>query len=331
VGARLRRSGLRAIGVLGLALLVWAAPAAADEGSGRARPDDSGFLFDKEAFGINGLQAETGGAGGFSRLSLRLYGGYSYVGASDVNTGSRGFFDILELYAAYGVGTFSGSYAPLHGGFDAGIDLIYQITPKIGVGLGAGFIRSSRSSAGVYTYEGTPGAVTAVPTISAIPIRLGAFFTFPVSPTLDFTAELGGAYYLGLEFDLEQTLEYGPDDWVEFLYSGGEAGSSNLGFHGGLGLEYKISAKTGFFIQAVGRYAKLGNFKTAWEIMNDSGGNSNTSDGKLYIRTETDPEFTFSEFTVRDTPPVDDADTTYREPTFDFSGFSLQAGFRFRF
>jgi hypothetical protein len=315
-----------------MALLVWASPAAADEGSGRStRPDNSSFLFDKEAFGIKGLQAEAGGAEGFSRLSVRLYGGLSYIGAGDINTGSRGFFDLLELYAAYGVGTFTGEYSSLHGGFDAGVDIVYQITPNIGLGLGAGFIRCTRGSAGVYSDEGQDAAVTAAPAISAIPIRLGAFLTFPASPTLDFTAEVGGAYYAGLEFDLEQRLEFGPNDWVEFLYSGGEAGSSNLGFHGALGLEYEITAKTGIFVQAVGRYAMLGNFKTAWEIMNDGGGNSNTSDGVLYIRTESDPDFTFSEFTVRETPPVDDADTTYREPKFDLSGFSLQVGFRFRF
>lgn len=315
-----------------MVLLVWAAPAAADEGSGRkTRTDNTSFLFDREAFGIKGLQAETGGAEGFSRLSLRLYGGYSYIGAGDVNTGSRGFFDLLELYAAYGLGTFSGEYKPLHGGFDAGIDLIYQLTPRIGLGLGIGFLRNSKASAGVYSDEGMTGAVTAAPTVSAIPIRLGAFFTIPVSPTLDLTAELGGAYYAGLEFDLEQRLEYDQTDWVEFMYSGGEAGSSPLGFHGGLGLEYKLSPKTGVFIQAVGRYAKLGNFKTASSIMNDSGGNSNTSDGVLYIRTETDLDWTYSNFVVRDTPPVDDADTTYREPKFDLSGLTLQAGVRFRF
>lgn len=328
----LRRSSLWLVCVLGLVLVVWAAPAAADEGSGRAaRPDNSSFLFDKEAFGIKGLQAEAGGAEGFSKLSLRLYGGYGYIGASDVNAGARGFFDIFELYAAYGIGTFTGTYSPLHGGLDFGVDLIYQITPNIGLGLGAGFMRNSQSSTGTFTYEADEGVTTSQPTVSAIPIRLGAFFTVPLSPKVDLTAELGGAYYAGLEFDLTERLEYGPDDWVEFMYSGGEAGSSNLGFHGGLGFEYKLSSKTGVFVQAVGRYAKLGNFKTASSIMNDSGSNSNTSDGILYLRANTDPDFTYSDFVVRDIPPVDDADTTYREPTFDFSGFSLQAGLRIRF
>lgn len=332
MGGSLRRSSFCIVCVLGLVLFVWAAPAAADEGSGRAtRPDNSSFLFDKEAFGIKGLQSEAGTPEAFSRLSLRLYGGYGYIGAADVNTGARGFFDIFELYAAYGMGTFTGTYSPLHGGLDFGVDLVYQITPNIGLGLGAGFMRNSQSSTGTFTYEAEEGVTTSQPTISAIPIRLGAFFTVPLSPKVDLTAELGGAYYAGLEFDLAERLEYGPADWVEFMYSGGEAGSSNLGFHGGLGFEYKLSPKTGVFVQAVGRYAKLGNFKTASSIMNDSGGNSNASDGVLYIRTETDIDWTYNEFVVRDTPPVDDADTTYREPKFDLSGFSLQAGIRFRF
>ena len=41
---------------------------------------------------------------------------------------------------------------------------------------------------------------------------------------------------------------------------GSQRSGADIGFHGSLGLEYMLSPKLGFFIEAVGRYAKLKNF-----------------------------------------------------------------------
>jgi hypothetical protein len=317
--------GLFSLGLFSIAALASAAPA----GPGDRPAPPIQFLIDKDAFAAPVAQAETLKSDLLSRFSVRLYGGYCYIGAADVNAGSRGFIDLLETYGGLGFGTFNGGYNPVHGGFDAGIDLVYQVTPAIGIGLGAGFIRHTQDSEASLLGASYNMITRVSPTVSAVPVRLGAFYTIPISARVDLTAELGGAYYAGLEFDLEETQDDLSGHWRESQFSGGEAGSSKFGVHGSLGLEYKLSAKMGVFIQAAGRYAKLGNFGTAWVNVNDWVGGG-TIDGKLYLRTSIGSLGSNSSFLVYATPPASDEDTIYREPKFDLSGFSLQLGIRIR-
>ena len=289
------------------------------------------FRFDQDVFPAPAAQTGVVAPQGFSRLSIRLYGGYSHILAADVNDGSDGFFELFEAYAAQGSGTLTGGYKPLHGGFDFGADLIYQITPNIGVGLGAGFMRNSSRSLATWTLNTTEYTITAEPALSAIPIRLGAFFTFPLAGQ----DQPDRGYRRGLlhRAQVRRHAKAGnqPDRLVGDVGRQPDVGFLPLGFHGSLGLEYMVSPKMGLFVEAAGRYAKLKNFAEVTGISNSSGGSSSTTDGKLYIETQIDPNYPFSMFTVEETPPVDDADTTYREPKFDLSGFSLRAGIRIRF
>ncbi|HSA96955.1 MAG TPA: outer membrane beta-barrel protein [Acidobacteriota bacterium] len=320
-------SGLFVISFLLFGALAWATPAGA--GDRPAAPGLS-FLFDKEAFSIVGSPAEPAVSGKISKLSLKLYGGYSYIGAADVNDGSNGYFEALETYAAEG-GTMTGGFKPLHGGYDFGADLVYQITPNIGVGLGAGYMRNSKSSLGTLTDGLDELQATADSAVTAIPLRLGVFFTFPVSARLDLTADAGGTYYAGLKLDATQRFSANTTNFIESSVASLTAGSANLGFHGSLGVEYKFTPMFGFFVEAAGRYAKLKNFEKAEEILNSSFSGSETVEGGLYIVTYSYGSFVYSMFTVSETTPVDGPDATYRVPKFDLSGFSLQAGIRIHF
>jgi hypothetical protein len=331
---RIKLSLTRLFAIAAVCLLAWPAAmaAATPEADGsRIAPRGLEFRFDKDAFAAPGVQIGIAETAKLSRLSLKLYGGYSHILAADVNDGTDAFFEILDLYAASGIGTLTGGYKPLHGGYEFGADLIYQITPTIGLGVGAGYMRNTKASTATITEGENQIEVAAQPTVSAIPIRLGLFFTVPVAGQVNLTADIGGAYYAGLKFDATQWIQFSPITWSEMSIASLTAGSSNLGFHGSLGLEYLFSPKMGFFVEAAGRYAKLKNFEEVTGIMNDSAGSSDTTDGKLYIATTTDPDFTFSVFTVEETPPVDDVEATFREPKFDLSGFGLRAGFRIRF
>jgi hypothetical protein len=276
------------------------------------------------------LQDTGGPAEKLSRLSLRLYGGFNRIAAGDINAGCDGYFEVIELYAASGYGTTAGGYSPLHAGYNFGADLIYQLSPTIGVGIGAGYMRNSRNSLMTWTDEGEI-TLTAEPTISAIPIRVGLFLTFPVASKINLTADIGGAYYAGLKFDAWQRMTYEDASWGQMALSASKSG--NLGFQGSLGFEYKFSPKMGFFVEVLGRYARFENFASATATNEDSDGYSETSEGKIYV---VGYDFgTMGEFdwiTLEDTPPVvGDGIVSVREPKFDLSGFSLQAGIRIRF
>jgi tetratricopeptide (TPR) repeat protein len=278
---------------------------------------------------------ETGGAKKkSSALRVKLYGGYSLLSPKDVNDGVDGFFELLELYAASGGGSTSGGYSPLNSGINFGADLIFQLTPKIGVGIGAGYLQTSKTSQMTATLPGGELYVTGTPKLSAMPIRLALFLTFPLGEKLSLTADAGAAVYAGLKLDASQRLENNTGQWeTTSLKASRTSLSGNLGFQGSLGIDYAFSQKMGFFIEAVARYARFKNFAAATGISESSGGGLETDEGKIYLETNTAPGIgSWSRFIVSADPPIDEPpNTEYREPKFDLSGFSLQAGIRIRF
>jgi len=270
-----------------------------------------------------------GAAGGFSKLSLKLYGGYSHMLAGDVNEGSDFYFEVIEAYAAEGTGTVTGRYKPLHGGYNFGADLIYQISPALGIGLGIGYMRGSSESVGTWTIGTDEYILSAAPMLQAMPIRLGLFLAVPVGPKLDLIANAGAAYYMGLKFEGSQYQEDETGDWMRMTIEGSERSGADIGFHGSLGFEYKFSPKIGFFVEAVGRYAKFKNFETVTGTVESSDGFSDSEDGLLlYIEDYDFDDYEVSGFYISDTEPIG---PEYRTPKIDLSGFSLQAGFRIRF
>jgi hypothetical protein len=332
--AKFPKSGFLAVGFLAACLLAGAVPVAAAAAGGegdRPVPPNHGFLFDKDAYAIPGSQVETFGSQPISKLSLRLYGGYGRISAGDINEGSDGYFELIKLYESMGTGTTTGDYNPVHGGYGFGGDLIYQLSPKIGLGVGVGYLRHSADSLMTWTGEGDI-TLTATPTVSAIPVRLALFVSQPIGNKLDLTADAGATFFAGLKFDATQRIDIDVEDWMEMSVSGSRSSlSANLGFQGSLGLEYKFSPKMGFFVEAMGRYAKLKNFASVTARNEDSDSAPETTVGKLYIADYTFTDGSYSLFTVEETPPVDDPpNVAFREPKIDLSGFSLQAGIRIR-
>jgi opacity protein-like surface antigen len=316
-------------------LLTWPqamGAATPDDGAQAARPGLD-FRFDKDVFGVPGAQtpAGTGTPQKFSRLAIRLYGAYSWVKAGDINDGSDGFFELLEAYAALGLGTVTDGYDPVHGGYNFGADVVFQLSPMFGIGLGVGYQRNSSDPGMTLTAADAEITLSGKPTLSAMPIRLGIFLTFPLGGKLSLTGDAGAAYYAGLKFDATQRIEFSFGDWMSQSVSGSRSSFANLGFQGSLGVEYRLSPTMGFFVEAVGRYARFKNFDTVTGITEDNVNGPDTSVGKLYIATYTSPDLTYSVFSIEETPPVDEPDVTFREPKIDLSGFSLQTGIRIRF
>ena len=305
-------------------LLGWPATAAGADETG-PRTEGISFTFPQMT------PDDAGGGANASRISLRLYGGFSRIGAADLNAGFDGYYELIELYEASGFGTVTGGYTPLKNGYNAGADVIYQITPRIGIGIGAGYLRTSANSLATLAVEGDAIDLPATATLSAIPIRLGVFLTFPLGGKLNLTADAGAAYYAALKLDATQRIEFDDGDWLEMSINAQRSSFANLGFQGSLGFEYMFSPKMGFFVEALGRYARFKNFETATGSYRDSFGSSDTTEGKIYLQTETFGEGSWSIFIVEETPPTPGEGFTYSEPKIDLSGFSLQAGIRIRF
>lgn len=272
------------------------------------------------------LSAAAPAAAGGVKIDLRVHGGLSYLSAADVNTGSAGIFDFVKSQADQSGATYQGGYSPLHYGSDFGADIVFMLGPNFGVGVGAGYLKSSEGSELTATIEGQAGSLTGGPSLSAIPIRLGLFCTLPLGKKLNLIANAGAAYYASLKFDYYFRLT-DPASWLEERIAGSRTSfSDNLGFQGGLGLEYTLSPTIGLFGELLGRYASFKNFNTVTASIQWSDGASDSFAGKLYLVTDDIGGTTLTMFEVNDTVPTG----TYREPKFDLSGFCLQAGIRFR-
>jgi len=292
--------------LLAIALVAWPAPSAE---AGQADPEAKS-----------------------SPLVLRLYGGLSRVEAGDINEGLDGYFEIFELYRAWGFGTTTGGYTPLRDGYNAGADLVLQISRGIGIGIGAGYLHVTESSLLTFSLGAENYKVSGAPTLTAVPIRLGLFFTVPLGKRLNLTADVGADAYAALKLDAPSRIDY-PDGEAgeQTLSASGGSPFDYLGFHGSLGFEFLVSRNTGIFVEALGRYARLKNFERATRSSKTSG-SSEVTEGGLYLATYTATDGQhWSAFTVEETPPVSGTPSiVYSEPKVDLSGFSLQAGLRIR-
>lgn len=274
------------------------------------------------------------------RFSLKLHGGLTYLLAGDVNAGSQAFFDWGKTYFAPSPGgTITGGYEPVHWGHEFGGDIIFELGPEIGVGIGAGYLQMSRDAPPfMMRIVDAPLELdqTVGTKISTIPIRASLFLSLPISKKLDFTANAGVSYYLQAEYHadwfvaLPNAIFTGP---ASRLSTTAEKKTAGFGLQGSVGIEYKFIRSTGLFIEAQGRYAKFEGFEgMSTSVPGDYGGvlPSFSETGKLYY--ESVPMIPNSPrwIMVQSAPPAGPGGQP-REAIVDFSGISIQAGVRIHF
>lgn len=261
------------------------------------------------------------------RVGLKLYGGYGYLLGGEGNEGNKGYMDFWAAQAhVYGGYTISGEYKPFNGGLDAGGDLIIYFTPNIGLGFGGGYLQSSSSSIINLTKIGGSASISTKPNVSAIPIRASLYISLPMGASANLVLQGGAGYYLAKYEDIFRITE--GTDWVQFDY---KADGNGIGFHGGLGFELNFSPNFGLVLEALGRYAVIGNFNGS--VTTSTGAGFSTSEsGKLYFFKVWDLALgTFSVIQVSDTAPSGIGISDVHEAKIDFSGFAARAGFVFRF
>lgn len=293
------------------------------------------------------LATAPSGASGEGKLSVRAFGGYGYHAAGDVNRGTQSFFDWGSSYLAPPPGgSIQGGYAPRHGGYELGGDIILELSPKLGLGLGAGFLESEHS----YRPEPPMMTITDNPQgqgwikyfntatkLSAIPVRLGVFLSLPVGGKASFIANAGISGYLKARYE---------GIWnVNFVYSGkmgywpaqtfsteAQKNGLGLGFHGGLGIDYAFFPSWSFFVEAQGRVARFAGFEgqTDCVAVEAEVFPPFYETGKLYYENAPQVPGSPRLIMVQSAPPAGPSGQP-REAVVDLSGFSLRAGFRFHF
>ena len=260
-----------------------------------------------------------------SRLGFKIGGGLAYVGGGDFNKGLQGMSDFLyDVFTLAGV-TASGGYKPVHLGFDLNGELIFQITPKMGIGLGAGYLSVSRLSEMTLTTPTVTEKESWHPRASVIPITLNFHYSIPAGASLKFNIHAGVGYYMvGLK-DTQRLVFFVIED-REYDTSG-----SGFGAHGGIGLEIALSPNVGFTFDILGRFASISPIKGDGTAK--AGGSTITETGATFWYAEENVGILGTYAMLYFDPDMPSGSDLFnvREAKLDLSGFSAVAGFIFRF
>ncbi len=259
------------------------------------------------------------------KLSLNLYGGLNYLSGGDLNTGLQGMNDYDGRFFWYfGLSHTGGEYEPVHLGMDFGGDLILQITPALGLGLGSGYLQGKSESHITYGPVNAGDDTTAK--LNAVPIRLSVFYTVPAGRVLAIRLQAGLAYYLA-----KMTYDWRSHAALSWNLVQADTHGGGLGIHGGLGLEFNVSPALSLLLEGRGRYANLSGFEGSLTI-SGPGGSFESANGKVYYYVLNAGVLgSFPAITPLNAAPTIPAISQAREAKIDFSGFSMVAGFIFRF
>ena len=258
------------------------------------------------------------------RFAFRLYGGLNYLGGGDLNKSLEGWSGVYG-YAWSLIGFSTADEFKNAGlGMNFGGDFVFQFNPSLGVGLGVGYLQASSTSELTYTH-----VLPAVPDIvetyevraSAIPIKASFYYFLPSSGPVGVNVHAGAGYYLAMAYARYHFALL--SDWSQNVYDNLPGGG--IGFHGGLGLEFKLSPMVGIFAEAQGRYAAFANFEGD-EVYTDSFGTSITNTGEAWTLDVSGSGRTFTISVIDATQPSGSGISNVHPTKVDFSGFSLVVG-----
>ncbi len=265
------------------------------------------------------------GFGSDLKFSLNLYGGLNYLSGGDLNKGLQGMNDYDgRFFWYYGLSHVSGEYEPVHMGMNFGGDFILQITPALGIGLGAGYLQGKSESH--ITYGPVDAGDDTTARVQAVPIRLTVYYTVPTGSLLAVRFHAGLAYYLA-----KMSYDWRSHAALSWNLAQADTSGGGFGVHGGLGFEFNVSPAFTLFLEGQGRYANLGGFEGSLTL-SGPGGSFESANGTVYYYVVNLPPLgSFPAITPLNSEPSIPAISQAREAKIDFSGFSIVAGVLIRF
>jgi hypothetical protein len=258
-------------------------------------------------------------------LTVKLNGGFISGAGGDINRGAVGMFNsgIADLIAQ-GFSMFSKTTRPFRAQFTLSGDFLLALTSRLGIGAGVEYTRLSGKN---YQQFGRNDILTntlgSEPIIDSIGIKLDLHYEVPLNKLLNAFVEGGPSLYLAdyaMGFSSPAGGEF-QDTLVQ------DARGRALGVWGGAGLDIALNSRVGFFLEAQGRYARIGNFQgsESFERWANYQTTTTRSEGSLYILEGGE----FPRLAILADSAV--AGQSARRVAFDLNGISLLAGMRIRF
>lgn len=262
-------------------------------------------------------------------ITAKIGGGVSHFSGGDMKSGLQGIWDEkADDLLAQGY-VLEGGLEPFRQAFEFTVDIIYQVLPNLGIGLGSGYSYGTQNSGLYFNSVEEPWKLfnmAAKPSIRAIPIRLGVYYTLPIHKLFSISASGGAALYRA-EYLLDITSV---NENVKGLDH--QAATSGFGFFGSLGVELKLERRAYLFLECLGRLAKFSGFtgtETIIQYFPHPTGipytETSETKGTLYY-LENDGGGRLAVF--KDKPALNG---TAREAVFNFSGLGIRVGLKFTF
>ncbi len=257
---------------------------------------------------------------------LKLAGGWAFYQSGDIDPGEKGLFDIwTNTVAARGVEFEQRTVSPLHSGFNLGGDVICDLGPKLGVGLG--FVYTHTIHADSYTYnelKAYENSLESSTDLTVFTFKLSAYYTIALGRQIKIELNAGPAlFYANLDYTLSDN---GREFWDKMNLTGK---AWKAGVQGGLGVQFGLNERVAFFVDVRGRYAKISNLAGSGFVSSGDNGMSaqstTTTTGTLYFV----PGTASPRLAVLPDGSSDAAGA--RKAVFDFTGADVVGGIIIRF
>lgn len=265
----------------------------------------------------------------FKRFTLKLSGGIGNSSADDMRHLVEGLNTQIEDLAAVTGFTKTGGLEYANWGTNVEAEIVLRLSRSFGIGLGVGFLkRGKESSIGMELASDANSSFSWAPEFRAIPISMSGYYFLSVAPRLNVFLKAGlGYYFARLKYRVrEENALLGILEWNQ---SEGTTRDSDIGFHGGLGIEYSISGNIAFYAEGIGRSAIFNNWKVNDEYT-DSTGEQVKRSGMFWYSEEfmVATNKYYANIQLSEQEPSYPWLKNVRKARFSFSGFTIRVGIR---
>ena len=248
---------------------------------------------------------------------ISFSGGGNYISGENLNSGTNGFIQFYEdeMNISENVKTNN-----LHLSYIIGGEFGIALFPQFHIVLGVDFFKTKRDQLVEYQVNSAKATFSSRPKIQVVPIR--AVFSYYLHSSLYVK---GGIEYLIAKCSYFNRYDL-LNSWEE---KSGQARAQGFGFLGAIGTELELASNLTFFIEANGRYAKIGGLKGNG-IRKNSDGSNISDEGNLFLYHKlSSNQNSFPQIEVRESKPSAGGEIDpRRKAILDLTGISLKIGFR---
>jgi hypothetical protein len=188
------------------------------------------------------------------KITLKFEGGWNASSGGDIKRGIKGMYDnAADAVFASGLAVLDDVRGSYNGGLEVGGDLVYCITPLLGIGIGAARVSSGKESHLIFRAEDLQySSLQMRPRTRISVLRAGLFYSFPFAGHWAVSVRGGPALYSAhYNYSMGGSASFVRNGLVHMSYSQ-DAKAKQMGFEGGLGLEFNPQPFCGYHRGASG-------------------------------------------------------------------------------